>query len=180
MVTFITIIFAVISLITIVGYALILLGILPMQLSIIYSVLSLYFYYLKCQSNIDAKKIRLYNIRNFFMVIFLNVLLLPYIDNFKIRILVLSVSFIIGLILTLVIMKIDNKLVKKLRELRIYASYTFFIGVLFESGRISSPYIYENIYKKYPFISDILLIASLIIGIISVRKEKRKRNKIYK
>ena len=104
MVTFITIIFAVISLITIVGYALILLGILPMQLSIIYSVLSLYFYYLKCQSNIDAKKIRLYNIRNFFMVIFLNVLLLPYIDNFKIRTLVLSVSFIIGLILTLVIM----------------------------------------------------------------------------
>ena len=105
MVTFITFIFSIISLITFMGYILIISGVLPVQVSIIYSVLSLYFYYLNCQSNIDAKKIRLYNIRNFFVVIFLNVLLLPYINNFKIRILVLSVLFIIGLILTLVIMK---------------------------------------------------------------------------
>ena len=174
MVIFLTIIFAIISMITFIGYILILLGVLPVQVSIIYSVLSLYFYYLNCQSNIDAKKIRLYNIRNFFVVIFLNVLLLPYMNNFKIRILVLSVLFIIGLILTLVIMKIDNKLVKKLRELRIFASYTIFIGVLFETGRILMPYLYENLYKKYPFISDIMWIVSLIIGIISVRKMKKK------
>ena len=75
MVTFITVIFSIISLIAFIGYVLILSGFLPMQLSIIYSVLSLYFYYLNCQNNIDAKKIRLYNIRNFFVVIFLNVLL---------------------------------------------------------------------------------------------------------
>ena len=87
---------------------------------------------------------------------------------------ILSELFIIGLILTLVIMKIDNKLVKKLRELRIYASYTIFIGVLFESGRILSPYIYENLYKKYPFILDIILIVFLINGIILVRKGKKK------
>ena len=174
MVTFITFILSIISLITFMGYIFILLGVLPVQVSIIYSVLSLYFYYLNCQSNIDAKKIRLYNIRSFFVVIFLNVLLLPYINNFKIRILILSVLFIIGLILTLVIMKIDNKLVKKLRELRIYASYTIFIGVLFESGRILSPYIYENLYKKYPFILDIILIVFLINGIILVRKGKKK------
>lgn len=174
MVIFLTIIFAIISMITFIGYILILLGVLPVQVSIIYSVLSLYFYYLNCQSNIDAKKIRLYNIRNFFVVIFLNVLLLPYMNNFKIRILVLSVLFIIGLILTLVIMKIDNKLVKKLRELRIFASYTIFIGVLFETGRILMPYLYENLYKKYPFILDIILIVFLINGIILVRKGKKK------
>lgn len=174
MVIFLTVIFSIISLITFIGYILILLGILPMQLSIIYSVLSLYFYYYNCQSNISAKKIRLYNVRNFFVVIFLNVLLLPYINNFKIRILILSVLFIIGLILTLVIMKIDNKLIKKWRELRIYASYTIFIGVLFESGRILMPYLYENLYKKYPFILDIILIVFLINGIILVRKGKKK------
>ena len=71
-------------------------------------------------------------------------------------------------------MKIDNKLVKKLRELCIYASYTIFVGVLFEVGRILSPYIYENIYKKYPLISDIMWIVSFIIGIISVCKGKKK------
>lgn len=174
MVIFLTVIFSIISLITFIGYILILLGILPMQLSIIYSVISLYFYYNNCQSNIAAKKIRLYNIRNFIVVIFLNVLLLPYINNFKIRILILSVLFIIGLILTLVIMKIDNKLIKKWRELRIYASYTIFIGVLFESGRILMPYLYENLYKKYPFILDIILIVFLINGIILVRKGKKK------
>ena len=72
------------------------------------------------------------------MVIFLNVLLLPYMKNFKIRILVLSVLFIIGLILTLVIMKIDNKLIKKWRELRLYVTYTMCVGILFEGGKILS------------------------------------------
>ena len=171
MVTFITVIFSIISLITFTGYILILLGVLPVQVSIIYSVLSLYFYYLNCQSNIDAKKIRLYNIRNFFVVIFLNVLLLPYINNFKIRILVLSVLFIIGLILTLVIMKIDNKLIKKWRELRLYVTYTMCVGILFEGGKILIPFL----HKKYSFILDIIQIIFLIIGIISVRKMKKKK-----
>ena len=171
MVTFITFIFSIISLITFMGYILIISGVLPVQVSIIYSVLSLYFYYLNCQSNIDAKKIRLYNIRNFFVVIFLNVLLLPYINNFKIRILVLSVLFIIGLILTLVKMKIDNKLIKKWRELRIYVTYTMCIGILFEGGKILVPFL----HKKYPFILDIIHIIFLIIGIISVRKMKKKK-----
>ena len=154
MVTFITIIFSIISLIAFIGYVLILSGFLPMQLSIIYSVLSLYFYYLNCQNNIDAKKIRLYNIRNFVEVIFLNVL---------------SVLFIIGLILTLVIMKIDNKLIKKWRELRIYVTYTMCVGILFEGGKILVPFL----HKKYPFILDIIHIIFLIIGIISVRKMKK-------
>ncbi len=103
------------------------------------------------------------------MAIFLNVLLLPYMNNFKIRILVLSVLFIIGLILTLVIMKIDNKLIKKWRELRLYVTYTMCIGMLLEGGKILVPFL----HKKYLFILDIIQITFLIMGIISVRKMKK-------
>ena len=68
-------------------------------------------------------------------------------------------------------MQIDDKLIKKWRELRIYVTYTMCIGMLFEGGKILVPFL----HKKYPFILDIIQIIFLIIGIISVRKMKKKK-----
>lgn len=168
-------------------YVLIWIGKVPAFLSVIFSILSVRHYSDTCYSNNEAKKIKLYNIRDFFTLIFLNIVLLPYINNTLVRYFVLIGVFVIGLILTIVIMKIDNKLIKKARELGLYLKNTLLIGVIFEIGRIVCPMIYTYLQKnnisifdkisEYSFIVDILIIGTLIISLVKSIINKRKNRK---
>ena len=167
MINFLIYIFPIILAIPIVVYIFILHGDLPVELSIIYTIISLICYGHICGANKNAKKIMMYNIRNFFTVVFINILFLPYISNLKVRYVLMTMIFFIGFILTLIILKLDKKLIKKKRELYKYIGYTLGLAIVFELCKLVIPYLHNSI------IADVLWIGIVLYLVISIRKKNK-------
>ena len=164
MATLLAFIISVLAIIGVLVYSFILSGDLPIELSIIYTIFSLICFSHVCKKNIDDNKLVLYNIKNFIIVVFLNILLLPYISNMKIRYLTLLILFIVGLIVTLVILGMDKKSMKKKKDFLTYVASTLGICAIFEVGKIIMPFLHDSI---------IVQVLGLIIPVYIIVKTRK-------
>ena len=101
---------------------------LPMWVSVICSIVSvaLFFWIINDDS---VKKSKMYDVKNFFVLVFWNVLLFPYITNIILEAIVLIVLFIMVVLCLVVINKEKGNTSYLKKSVRTHCMYTIVPGV---------------------------------------------------